>query len=476
MPMSDQLFSFTGIATLGWVLLILLPGWRVTRRIAYLEVFPLYLALLYLVGVVPLVIAAGPGIIRDFGNADGVANLLARRDVALIAWIHILAFDQVVGLLIYRENMRERYVPVVVQSLLLCVTFLFGPVGYLTYALVRAAVRDKRARAAAQIWRTSAPNTAEPTAAGSQQLLPRENVTPRSALGLLFAAWSRERAVVAAGVLGLVLGLIGLVAIGVRGRFVPPEGDLSKAVTFDVALGIFLLTMAVFAGFAPFTQRGRRIWNGTLVSLSLISYGMETIQIGRGIDPRFTHAGSVADQIGGPFFFLIANGVLVMFAILFVKLLRNGSGRNGTPLMLAIRYGSGATVFGFATGYVMAAVAGSRYGAAGNVLPLHAMGFHSLQALPLVALFFLWAGVDPAHARRWVHLAGLAWIGACVAAAWQLFAGRAPLEPSVAGVAAAGLLLVWIVALGRGVLAWRSANGRRTAAASPPQAVLVQSR
>jgi hypothetical protein len=158
---SDQLFRLAGIATLGWVLLILLPRWWVTRRMAELEVFPIYLAILYLVGVVPLVVAAGPGIIRDFGNADGVATLLAQRDVALIAWIHILVFDQVVGVLIYRDNMSHRYLPIVGQSLVLILTLLFGPVGYLAYSATRAVARRRRSQAARLMWRKRRVSTAQ---------------------------------------------------------------------------------------------------------------------------------------------------------------------------------------------------------------------------------------------------------------------------------------------------------------------------
>jgi hypothetical protein len=124
----------------------------------------------------------------------------------------------------------------------------------------------------------------------------------------------------------------------------------------------------------------------------------------------------------------------------------------------------------------MTAVAGSRYGAAGNILPLHALGFHSLQALPLVALFFLWSDVEPAIARRWIHLAALAWIGACLAVACQMFAGRSPSEPSPSTLAAIGFLLVWLIALGRGAWAWLSVTRGRTAVIPPPQAVLAQSR
>jgi hypothetical protein len=468
--MSDQLFSLAGIATLGWVLLILLPGWRVTRRLADLEVFPIYLAILYLVGIVPLVVAAGPGIILDFGKADGVANLLARRDVALIAWIHILVFDQVVGVMIYRDNMSQRYLPVVVQSLVLVLTFLFGPVGYLAYSLAKFTARRRQGVATEHNWKG-----AESADAPTIQSTNRAYVTPISALRMLMTALSKERALCATGVTGVALGLTGLVAIGLRGRMVLPEGDLSKAATFDIALGIFLLMFAVFASSAPFSARGRRVWSGTAVALTLISYAMENIQIARGIDPRFTQHGSALDKVGGAFFFLIATGVLVVFAILFVKILRNGAASIAPPLLLAIRYGCAATVFGFATGFLMSAVSGSRYGAAGNILPLHALGFHSLQALPLVALFFLWSDVDSARARRWVHVAALAWIGACLAVAWQMLAGRSPLEVATPTLLAAALLGVWLVALGWGAYAWL-VRARAGTTATQPQAMLAQTR
>jgi hypothetical protein len=123
----------------------------------------------------------------------------------------------------------------------------------------------------------------------------------------------------------------------------------------------------------------------------------------------------------------------------------------------------------------MTAVRGSQYGVAGNILPLHAIGFHALQALPLVALCFIWAGTEPATARRWIHLAGVAWFGACLAVAAQMFAGRAPTELSAATFAAVGLLLVWSVALGRGVWMWQSST-RIRANAAEPQAVLAHTR
>ncbi|MDQ3804482.1 MAG: ABA4-like family protein, partial [Acidobacteriota bacterium] len=139
------LFNAAGLAILAWALLIFLPKWRVTRLVARTEIFPVFLAVLYAVGVVPLLVEAGPGVMRDFGSAEGVTRLLARQDVALVAWIHILCFDQLVGLYIYRDNMERRHVPLVVQSVLLFLTLMFGPAGFLLYYLLRLARRGRAA-------------------------------------------------------------------------------------------------------------------------------------------------------------------------------------------------------------------------------------------------------------------------------------------------------------------------------------------
>ncbi len=135
--MSLTLFNLAGPAILAWVFLIFAPKWRGTQWLARTAVVPALLCLLYVVGVVWLISNAGFGFIRDFGNADGVAKLMAQRDIALVAWIHFLAFDQVIGIFIYRDNMHHRYVPIPVQSVILFLTLMLGPLGFLSYYLLR---------------------------------------------------------------------------------------------------------------------------------------------------------------------------------------------------------------------------------------------------------------------------------------------------------------------------------------------------
>jgi hypothetical protein len=141
--MGKTLFALSGPAIVVWVLLIFLPGWRVTRWLAASGLVPAYLAVLYLVGVLPPLVTSGGGMMQDFGTAEGVIKLLGNPEVALIAWIHILVFDQVVGHLIYLDNMRHRYVPLPVQSVFLFLTLMFGPVGFLGYYAVRALRRPR---------------------------------------------------------------------------------------------------------------------------------------------------------------------------------------------------------------------------------------------------------------------------------------------------------------------------------------------
>jgi Domain of unknown function (DUF4281) len=455
------LFNLAGIAIFGWLLLILLPTWRVTRRIVESAAFPVFLSVIYLLGIVPLLMKTGLGVMNDFGSAEGVTRLLRDPDLALIAWIHILAFDQVVGMLIYRDNMHHRYVPVPVQSVLLFATLMFGPVGFLSYYLLRAWARSRRAADA--LAPEAEPSVGRVRASGGIGL------ALRTAAAGMVRVFRREWAVTAMGVLGLVLGAACAVAIGVRGtELVGTEGHLRKAMTFDIAVGIYLLTLVALMPLARFSRGGAWAWRIAQVLLVLFAYGMENVQIARGIDPRFTRVGSGMDQMLGGFFFLSAIGMIALFAVLAWKLLaRRMDGADG-PLLLSLRYAGVATAGAFAAGFWMSAVGGARAGAEGSILPLHAIGFHGLQALPLVAILLAWAGVPARRARPWVHAAGVAWLAACAAIAWQTVQGRSLFDASPAALGTVLALLAYAAVAALAARTWlRGGEAPVPAAAAP---------
>ncbi len=137
--MTTVLFNVAGLAIIGWALMILLPGWSITKRLVEWAAFPVAVSVIYVIGILAVLRETGFGVIADFGSAEGVVGLMANPDIALIAWIHLLAFDQLVGVVIFRDNLRHDVVPIPIQSLLLLGTLMFGPAGLLAYWIVRVA-------------------------------------------------------------------------------------------------------------------------------------------------------------------------------------------------------------------------------------------------------------------------------------------------------------------------------------------------
>ena len=149
-----------------------------------------------------------------------------------------------------------------------------------------------------------------------------------------------------------------------------------------------------------------------------------------------------------------------MFVLLGVRLFgtRNGSGF----VRLATRYAFSTTMLSFGAGLWMSFGGGSTSGAA-NILLLHAVGFHGLQAVPIVALASGWAGLAASAARRDIHLAGLTWLGACMAIAMQTALGRPLLEASMLPVVTLLLLLSWGVVFLRSAFSWLGATSTAVA-------------
>lgn len=129
----STIFSYCNKATLfGWVLLLFFPKWKYTQY-ALLRGLVLFFSLLYVFLVLK-------GIedfkLKSFSSLYNV-KVLFLSDVALTAgWLHYLAFDLFVGAYIVKISIKEG-IPRVIYSIILPLTFLFGPLGYLVFSLVR---------------------------------------------------------------------------------------------------------------------------------------------------------------------------------------------------------------------------------------------------------------------------------------------------------------------------------------------------
>ena len=117
-----------------WFLMIVLPGWRVTRRVVASPWIAAPAAALYLALVVPGL----PGVLAAVSSPslEAIAPMLGTPEGATVAWVHFLAFDLFVGRWVYLDA-RQRGVSPWVVSPLLFATLMVGPVGLLGYLGVR---------------------------------------------------------------------------------------------------------------------------------------------------------------------------------------------------------------------------------------------------------------------------------------------------------------------------------------------------
>ena len=136
--MSATLFQISNILVLPfWLLMIVLPHWRWTKRIVGSPWIAAPTALIYAILVLPNVATLLPALAQP--TLAGIAALLGTPEAAAIAWAHFLTFDLLTGRWAYLDS-RSRKISAWVMAPVLLLTFLLGQLGFLLYLLVRSAV------------------------------------------------------------------------------------------------------------------------------------------------------------------------------------------------------------------------------------------------------------------------------------------------------------------------------------------------
>jgi hypothetical protein len=120
------------IAMAGWLLLIAAPRKAAAISVAATGI-PLLLASAYLV----LIAVSWRGSSGGFSSLAGVSALFSNPWLLLAGWVHYLAFDLFVGAWETRDAM-ERSISRWLLVPCLFLTFMFGPIGWLSYRLVSA--------------------------------------------------------------------------------------------------------------------------------------------------------------------------------------------------------------------------------------------------------------------------------------------------------------------------------------------------
>ncbi len=141
----ESVFSLVNVVILPfWALMLLAPTWRWTERIIRSPWIVAPPALIYaalLLGS-PLLAGSGPSPAQVAGalaspTAAGIGALLGNPFGATVAWAHFVAFDLFVGRWAFLEGRALKLSHWVVAPVLFLILML-GPLGLLTFLMVRA--------------------------------------------------------------------------------------------------------------------------------------------------------------------------------------------------------------------------------------------------------------------------------------------------------------------------------------------------
>lgn len=130
---AEQIFTIANLAAIaGWLLLTALPRWRWTRTLVLKGTIPLLFSAAYLALIVIFWSSAEGG----FGSLPDVMKLFTSEWVVLAGWLHYLAFDLFVGAWEVSDARENGISHFLVIPCLFC-TFMFGPIGFLLYWVIR---------------------------------------------------------------------------------------------------------------------------------------------------------------------------------------------------------------------------------------------------------------------------------------------------------------------------------------------------
>jgi hypothetical protein len=253
-----------------------------------------------------------------------------------------------------------------------------------------------------------------------------------------------EKLLVILSLIGFVLAAGVALYIGIYGPIILPEGNVERAFSFDAAIALFILSIAAILPVSGLSLRKRAYVRRFFIPAILYAYGIETIQQFRGINPRFSRVGSVVDTIAGALFGLDSLLIIIVTVLLAIPFIRQRQPNERPLFVLGIRYAFLSTMIAFAAGLWMIALQSRYTGAAGNLIVLHGLGFHALQALPLLGWMRERAHIEGKRARRLIHTGSIAWMLSILLIGLQTAFGRTVFELTPLPVLAGAILIVWL--------------------------------
>lgn len=256
--------------------------------------------------------------------------------------------------------------------------------------------------------------------------------------------YQKEKGLVWTGLAGIVLGLICIIFYLIQGDVIPPEGKWSKAISFDLAVGIFTLTTAICLPFVEMTPKQTKWFVYPIISSFWIAYAIETIQNARGFDPRFTKVGAVYDKLIGLFLGLVSI-VMILSLVYFMIVIFKQKNSSFPHILLSLRYACLSIMLAFISGIWMTILLDRVTPDGVNIMVLHFVGFHGYQAIPIIGWLVSKANLSSTVSKKIVHASGISWIIFTLALFVQSVLGYSIYQFSIILVIAGLALGIWAV-------------------------------
>ncbi|USK32895.1 hypothetical protein LIT25_20270 [Bacillus sp. F19] len=256
--------------------------------------------------------------------------------------------------------------------------------------------------------------------------------------------FEEEKWLVITGIFGIILSVGIAFYIFFQGPIILPEGNMGDAFSFNAAIGIFLLSIAMILPFARLGTRKRKTIRWLFITAALYSYTIETVQNFRGFNPRFSLEGTIVDTIGGMLFGVVSLLLVILTLLLMIQFFRMKPPYERPFLIMGIRYAFLSVLVANIAGIWMILLQERFTGDAGNLIVLHGIGFHALQTLVLPGLLLEKTHVDKRLKKWLIHFGSITWMLSIILIGFQTALGRSVFELTALPILASILLLVWL--------------------------------
>jgi hypothetical protein len=260
--------------------MVLLPLWRWTVRIIRSPFVSAAPALLYAALVLPRLGTIWPAIARP--TLGGIAALLGSPEGATIGWVHFLAFDLFIGRWIYLDS-QERRLSALLTAPVLFLTLMLGPLGFLTYLVIRAVVTSHEVgKGNSQIFAARV-NSGESSINGTHLGLRTGNPSKT----LLHRAWATNRPLTILGEVMILVFLAALVGVLFDHRVITGAPAWLKPAKFAISVSVYCFTFVWLLGFVESRPRLARLATHVTVVSFIIEMTVILTQAARGTTSHF---------------------------------------------------------------------------------------------------------------------------------------------------------------------------------------------